>query len=259
MTRGGVVVKRIKLYEFFLGEGDPESAKQIEFGFANIPQGEEERLRQYERYRPPIEALAKQLESKQPAFDLKPLINLIKESPPADIKAALNKEMNHQSQLRDAFIAFRNAVKPKIKTEGMHYEHYTTLLQAFDLLYDEWEALSNHSANYDKCYLVWRQIIGYLQRSLPAVDRFAFARVFDDDERTPDFKYDRGSFPDVAAGDLGLSGLGFDEAIFGRAAVRGGGGQWPPRRASGLKNTCRAKTSNLQNLCHRAESKRPAM
>ncbi len=48
---------------------DPNPQKKIEFGFANVPNGENERIGQYERYRPHIEALAKQIESKQPAFD----------------------------------------------------------------------------------------------------------------------------------------------------------------------------------------------
>lgn len=225
MTRGGVFVTRTTLYEFFLGEGDPVGAKRIEFGFALITNGENERIRQYERYRPHIKALAKQIKSKQPAFDLTPLLDTIKKSSPADITAALNKDMSHNSELRDALIAFRNAVRPKRKTVGMHYEHYTTLQQAFDLLYDEWEELSHNCRHYDKCYLVWRQIIGYLERSLPTVDRIAFARAFSDKERTLKYKYaNKGSFPDCrdAEGDLKLAGLGFDRAIFGKSTQRVG-------------------------------------
>jgi hypothetical protein len=219
VTRGSVPVIRTTLYEFFLGEGDPASAKRIEFGFAEIPNGEGERIRQYERYKPHIEALAEQIKLKKPAFDLRPLIGIIKQSSPTDITAALNKDMEHESVLRDALIEFRNVVRPKRMTVGMHYKHYITLMQAFDLLYDKWEELSNNNQNFDKGYLVWRQIIGYLERSLPAVDRFAFARAFDDEERTLKFKYtDTGDeFPDCtdAEGDLDLSGIGFDVAIFG--------------------------------------------
>src|SRR3990167_1466482 len=184
VTRAGIFAKHTTLYEFFLGEGDPYAAKQIEFGFAEIiPNGEGERQRQYNRYKPHIEALAQQVASKQPAFDLRPLFKIIKES----------------------------------ITVGMHYKHYTTLSQAFDLLDSEWPALSDNDTSYDKCHLVWRQIIGYLQRSLPAVDRFAFARAFYDEERTLSLKYAKGSFPDVTHtdGDFDLSGLGFYEGIFG--------------------------------------------
>ena len=194
--------------------------------------------------------MARQIESKLPAFDLKPLFDIIKQSSPDDIRAALAKDMAHDSTLRHAMYDFRDAVRPKKKTVGMHYEHYTTLQQAFDLLYKEWKELSSSYTNYDKCDLVWRQIIGYLKRSLPAVDRFAFARAFDDEKRTLQFKYGKGSYPDCrdAAGDLDLTGLGFDNGILAAGAARvgacarGGG-----RR--GLENTCRAKMSDLQNLC----------
>jgi hypothetical protein len=228
VNRGGFDARRKTLYEFFLGEGDPASAKRIEFGFAEIPNGENERIRQYERYKPHIEKLAKQIELKKPAFDLKPLIDIIKKSSPADITAALNKDMKHESVLRDMLIAFRNAVRPKREIVGMHYKHYTTLQQALDLLYDEWKELSSNYTNFGKCRLVWRQIIGYLQRSLPAVDRCAFARAFDDEERTLNFKYEDGTFPDVTNIDeeLDFVGVGFDEAIFGwrREGARSSGG-----------------------------------
>ncbi len=219
VTRGGVFVKRIKLYEFFLGEGYPHGAKQIEFGFEKIEEGTEERERQFARYRPHIEALATQTKAKQPAFDLRPLIKAIKDSTDEEITDALtindpNRTVTHNTLLRKEFAKFRRAVKPKIKTSGeMHYEHYTTLMQAFDLLYTEWKTLSNNYTNYDKCDLACQQVIGYLQRSLPAVDRFAFARAFEDAERIVNYKYDNGSFPNISFGSEELAGLGFVAAI----------------------------------------------
>ena len=258
VTRAGISVIRTTLYEFFLGEGDPDAAKQIEPYFAEIPNGENERIRQYEQYRPHIEALAKQVESSQPAFDLRPLFKIIKESSAADILDALNINdpnrnitENENTALRAALAEFRKAVKPKCSiTVGMHYEHYTTLEQAFDLLHRNWKALSDNYAHYERCYLVWRQIIGYLQRSLPAVDRFGFARAFEDKKRSLCFKHDdKDSFPDVIStdGNLEFSGLGFDKAIFG-AGGNGWGVGWMVGKAR-FRNTCRAKTSSLQNLC----------
>lgn len=240
VTRGGVPVMRTMLYKFFLCEGDPAGAKRIEFGFAELSKlkdvegkfidGEKERLCQYERCRPHIEAWAKQIESKIPTFDLQPLFDIIKQSTPVEIKAALAKDTAHETALRDALVAFRDAVRPKKKTVGMHYEHYTTLQQAFDLLYKEWKELSSNYTNYYKCDLIWRQIIDYLKESLPAVDRLQF-------------KYGNGSNPDSrdAEGDLDLTVL---------LAL-----PWPLHReklgcaASRLENTCRAKMSDLQNLC----------
>src|SRR3990167_10173154 len=227
VTRAGIFIRRTTLYEFFLGEGDPCAAKQIEFGFAEIPNGEGERQRQYKRYRPYIEALLKQVEAKQPTFDLRTLFEIIKKSSAADIAEALNiNDLNRMAtrntSLRVALAQFRKTITPKESiTVGMHYKHYTTLSQAFDLLDSEWQALSDNYTNYDKCRLVWRQVIGYLQRSLPAVDRFAFARAFDDEERTLSLKYANGSFPDVTHtdGDFDLSGLGFVGGIFARVGA----------------------------------------
>lgn len=224
VTRCGLSVRRVTLYEFFLGAGDPDAAKRIEPYFAEIKSedgkpvnGEGERMRQYERYRPHIEALAKQLELKQPAYDLRPLVDIIKQSTPQDITATLKNDMTHDSVLRDALIQFIQAVRPTEKAVGMHYKHYTTLIQAFDLLYNEWKSLSNNYTNYDKCDLV-ALIIIYLQSYLPAVDRFGFARAFDDKERTLKFKYvDRGAFPDTSCGGLSLVVPSFDAIIFGRA------------------------------------------
>jgi hypothetical protein len=130
----------------------------------------------------------------------------------------------------------------------MHYKHYTTLMQAFDLLCSEWKNLSNNNNDYDKCKLVARQIIGYLQKSLPSIDRFAFARAFQDKERTLQFIYDpRNSYPGRADDDTAFSDLGFDNLIFGRQRVVTG---WTRsgRVARILETLCRAKTSNLQNL-----------
>lgn len=221
VTRGGVSVTRTTLYEFFLLASDPAGAKRIEFGFGLISNGEAQRRHQYERCKPHIDALAEQIKSGRPMFDLKPLIELIKESAPADVRAALAKDMTHASALRDALVAFRKAVRPPKKTVGMHYKHYTTLQQGLDLLYGEWQALSDGDRNNDKCKLVERQIIGYLERSLPTVDRMAFAQGFYDGKRSLEYKYNPGSFyPDCAAdaddslGVLEQAGLGFDYAIY---------------------------------------------
>jgi hypothetical protein len=225
VTRGGFFAERKTLYAFFLGEGDPVGAKRIEFGFAGIPDGEKMRICQYEEYRPHIEALAKQIKLKIPAYDLTSLFEMIIKSPLSHVKAMLNKDTNHKSDLSDMFCQFWDAIKLKRKGVGMHYEHYTTLIQAFELRYERWEELSNNYTNYDKCELVWRYVIGRLQLNLPAVDRFGFARAFDDEERTVNYKYSAGSFPDASPQvDFVLSGVGSDIAIFGagvRTASRG--------------------------------------
>jgi hypothetical protein len=253
-TAGGVEVDDVTIYEFCLGAGDPDLAKLIEPYFAKIKDeedpslvkltksyfekitgekvdvidGKRERQRQYARYKPYIDALAKQVESKTPTYDLKPLFEIIKKSSAADITEALNitgpdrtKRLN--TELGNALTKFRNATKPKKSIKvGMHYEHYTTLQQALDLLDSEWKILSNDYNDFDKCRLVWRQIIGWLQRSLSRIDRFKFARAFNDDKRTAQYIWDESaSFPDdLPDGNSSLDSIGVDEAIFGRCVAR---------------------------------------
>ena len=206
----------------------------------------------------------KQIDAKLPAYDLRPLFNLLKKSPAADITEALDinnpeLEVTRNTPLRAEFAKFRRAVRvPTKKAAGMQYEHYTTLMQVFDLLFDghEFKALSNIYTNFDKCDLAWRQIMGPLMDGLPHIGRFGFARAFEDDKRTLSYKYDSDNFfPDASSGAV-LTGLGFDFSIFG-AALRGPWGVGPSRRL--FPTSCRATASNLQNLCSHAELKRPSV
>lgn len=172
--------------------------------------------------------MARQLDLDQPAYNLKPLFKIIKYSSTADINEALNindpsRTVTRTTPLRAALAEFRKAVKPKKMVKvGMHYQHYTTLIQAFDLLSDQRNTHMN--SDYEcqrKLDLIWRQVIGYLQRGLPAVDRFVFARAFHDTERTTSFLFNNGSYPDSSSDDLNLVGLGFDEAILGSQSPKG--------------------------------------
>jgi hypothetical protein len=267
MLPGGSEAVRTTLLECAIFAGDPTLAELILPYFSKV-NADKEKEKQLARCRPHIEALKRQVELKQPAYDLKTLFDKIKSSSPAEIAAALDinsptTDRTLNTPLRAEFAKFRKAVRPPKKIPvGMHYKHYTTLMQAFDLLYSEWKNLSNNDTEYDKCRLVARQIIGYLQKSLPSIDRFAFARAFQDEERTLQFIYDlHNSYPPQANDDAALSDLGFDRMIFGRgvgcvivcladdAAAR--------RDWLALETSCRAKTSNLQNLySHAREFKR---
>ncbi len=251
VSRGGVPASRKTLIAFFLSEGDPIGAKRIEFGFEKIPDGKKIHEFQYKEYEPHIKALKKQIESKIPTFNLIPLFDALIKSTPLDITEALKKETDHKSGLSEAMQEFITALKLK-RNAVMHYEHYTTLMQAFDLRFKRWAELSNNYSNYDKCDFLWGRIIWPLQYNLPAIDRFPFARAFDDEERTVDFKYGNGgTFPDaqVNAGPDFIEG-DFGFAIYGRPgrAIAGGGclGRAAPR---GLENTCRTKASLLETLC----------
>jgi hypothetical protein len=158
----------------------------------------------------------------------------------------LNKEFNRDSELNRALKAFRETHAPRtIEEPCMHYNH-KTLEQAFNLLDNQWAALSSNDTNYDKCRLVWRQIIGYLQLTLPAIDRMAFARAFQGSLRSLNFIWDNGNrFPDCALdSDLLSTGTGFDNFIFGshRRAPAPTHGPWGGRPTDG--SLCNATESH---------------
>ena len=255
MTRAGLTVCQKTPLEVALGEGDPEMAAMIMSYFSQFEGGEREKEKQLERYRPLIEHM-----QNQKPYDLTKLIELIKNSSAKDVTAALHKDMEHDSNLRDALIQFRKDVNLSIvKKPQMHY-NYQTIIHALEIFDREWDNLYRASGNnYDKCDLVWRQVIGYLQRGLPAVDRFAFARGLYDLvenkmkmslERNVEYKYGNGSFPDTSSGE-DLAGLGFDYGIW----AGGGCGRRGNRVATGgvgvslVTKLMSNKNFRLQNLC----------
>lgn len=215
-NRANVLLKHQLPYECAIGEGDDELAAIIAEYYKRIPDGEKLKAESDALYAPHIKKMADEFESGIPAYDVRPLIELIKQSSAEDIQAALQHDMTRKSKLRDALIVFRDAVKaPKEIVVGMHYKHHSTLKQALDLLGKEWKSLSRDYSYFDKCELVWYQVIGYLQLGLPAIDRIVFARAFQDKVRTLECIWQPGvHFLDTPK-DLSGVGVGFDMAIFG--------------------------------------------
>ena len=215
ITRSDLIVENVTVYEFLLGAGDSDLSEQVATYFTKFEGGDDARIKQEEKYRPYIEGMLK-----QEPYGLTGLINIIKQASPAEVQAALNKQTTG-SALDKALAEFRQAVTlKKITQPQMHY-NYQTLIHALDLYSCEFDKLKQTSRNnFDKLDLVWRQVIGYLQRGLPAVDRFAFVMgLYDLVEnkqplkRTLNYLLGNGSFPDMASADSSLSGLGFDYAI----------------------------------------------
>ncbi|MFU7598281.1 hypothetical protein ACM9VS_05550 [Legionella pneumophila] len=254
-TPGGDEVRRVTLYEFLLGAGDDELAGIVQGYFDKIDNGEQERIRQYERYKPHIEGMLT-----QKPYDLKSLIDLIKQASAEDVNALLNKDMTRKSALRDAIIQFRKDWAPRILTKPCMHYNYTSLQHAFDTLDCEWDNLYQASGNsYDKIRLVWRQLIGFEMRRLPGIDRCVMAQglygVTGSSEsvaRSYKFKNSDGGFP-VLASDNSLEGLGgdFSVDIFGGRCGAGRGAEAVRGRVVEL--LCQTKTSNLQNLCSHSQ------
>ncbi len=231
ISRGGYPAARKTLIAFLLSEGDPAAAKRIEFGFKKIPDGEKIREFQYKEYEPHIKILKTQIESKIPAYNLIPLFDALINISFDNFKEAFKQNTNYESNSKmskemqkfvEEMQKFIDAIKLKRKADDMHYKHYTTLMQAFDLRHEKWRELSNNNSNYDKCDFLWGQVIWRLQYNLPAVDRFAFARAFMDEKRTVTFIHDGdGTFPDAEVNEEPevIQGGNFGLAIYGCAIV----------------------------------------
>lgn len=268
VTPAGLIVKHTSLLECALGSGDPEMIALIKPYFSTFAGGEEEMTRQLERYRPCIEAM-----QNQKPDDLTWLIDIIKKSSSEDVAAELKTgdqyDKTYQSPLRDAFNKFREEkLDPKVRiiTKPRMHCNYKNLPHAYELLDVEWDNLKVGN-NYDKIYLVSQQMIGLLHLvELPAYERYLFAKgqveeatVGKKIERSFKYKYGSGEFPryDVALINS-HSGVGFDSFV----SIYGGGDAGyalphePAGRANLLHNLCRAKTTDLQNLCSNTQNRK---
>ena len=257
-TPSGLIVRYVKPYECALGAGDPEMAKMIAGYFDQCADGAAEKAAQDAKYRTHIEDMLNP--EKNPPYDFTLLIETLMAAKPADVTAALNRDTTHDSALRDVLEQFRIHFTPGSITSGMHF-NYQHLLRAYEVYDQNYENLYKSGGNdYDKLCLFSRQIIGFIQRSLPAIDRMVFAQgLYDVMEKKAEIKrsfkftHDDGSFPDTSGGQGTLSGLGF-EYLVGRVGwVQPGSAGCGDARS--LENLCRAKTSDLQNLCRHIEQR----
>jgi hypothetical protein len=148
-TPGGDEIRRVTIYEFLLGAGDYELAEKVQGYFSKIENGEQQKSRQYERYRPHIEGMLKQ----QP-YDLTELIKIIKEASAEDVGALLNKDMTRESNLCTAIIQFHKDWAPRILIKPCMHYNYASFQHAFDILDQEWDNLYQASeSNYYKINL----------------------------------------------------------------------------------------------------------
>ena len=255
-TPGGDEIRRVTLYEFLLGAGDYELAEKVQAYFEKIEHGSQERIRQYERYRPHIEGMLTQT-----PYDLSPLIELIKKASPEEINALLDKDTTGGSELCSVILQFRKDWAPRIVSQPCMHYNYVSLKHAFELLEKEWSNLYKASGNnYDMINLVWRQLIGFEMRRLPGIDRCVMAQgiyyVIEQKEALArSYNLRNGgvavAFP-ITLSDDSLDGLGGDFSVDGGMGDKGG---WVSRRGcvswwgGCSENLCRTKTSNLQNLC----------
>ena len=273
VTPGGIKFKRIMMpYECAIACGDPDMALMVGEYFEKIQSNnnainkedftnECKKLReeQFKRYE---QAIDNMLQVK--SYDFTNLINIIKQSSAQAVTEELAigdaYDPTYKSDLRTALEAFRKVFapcEPKTPEEQIEYIGfiYASLLQAFKLLNDEWDVLSNQGSDYDKNRLVWRQLIGFIERRLPTVDRQAFAQGVDTIKslsemvRTLTYKYDaQNEFPRTDM-DISRAGLGFDIgiSIFG-CGGGGGSGRAVGRWDALLKSYVEQKHQDLKKL-----------
>ena len=113
-TPSGLKVMHTTPLQCALGAGDPEMAEMIAPFFEQFAGGVKEREEQYIRYRSHIESMLN-----QPGYDFKPLLDLIIQSSPEDITAALQHTLNPESNLYKGFKKFRADFTPGKMTVGM--------------------------------------------------------------------------------------------------------------------------------------------
>jgi SAM-dependent methyltransferase len=194
LTPAGLLVKRVTIYEFFLGAGDPEAAKLVRECFfksideynrkfstnrLDIEEAENSLQDQYERYRPHIEASLT-----QKPYDLNLLIEVIKTASSQDVAELLKEPLagqNHnktfKTKLHEAMSKFRADWAPTVLTEPCMHYNYQSLRHAFIILHSHFDQLcETDDWNDNKLLLVARQVIGFEMRRLPGIDRCLFAQ-----------------------------------------------------------------------------------
>ena len=258
----GNLIQRFTPYELALGAGDAEIAEIIADYLLQSDRGQKEKERIDNLYRPIIENM---LEPKPSDYNFEYLLDTIKLSSDADITAELDHVAEHDSPLRDALQAFRIHFMPCTITEPRMHFNYQDLIHAFEVYKDAFKLKNgeyNDKDNDDKCDLFWREVIGYIQRGLPAVDRQVFAQnLFEvaenkkPNKRSFKFTYGGDDFP-ITSCDDPHSGLGFDFAALCGELVRSGsaiiflfGGA---RHFAHLKSYVQQKQQTLSNLCSKS-------
>ncbi len=182
--------------------------KKMEPYFDELPNGREEKAKQFN-------ALFSEGIPKQTPYDFTALVQIITNSFATDIDAALKKTQNN-TLICQALHQF----KADFTTLSMREAFFNTshLIKALQVYNEKFHNWSWHQRN-----LFWRQVIGYVQRFVPACYAQAFVQGLNyliekkrPLERALKFKYDSDSyFPLLDSG-----GLGFDFAIYSQRLPR---------------------------------------
>jgi hypothetical protein len=244
VTPSGLKVMHTTPLECALGAGDAEMAKMIEpyFDSDKISGGAAVRTKQYARYRTHIENMLD-----QPPYDFTLLMDTLKQASSAEADAALANDTTYASALSDVLEQFRKDFTPGKIHVGMHF-NYQHLLQAFEVYLQNFRFLYRVD-NTVKTQIFCCLVIGFIQRSLPAIDRMLYAQglytVIDQAAIKRSYLYKTSDlrFP-VTAGDDSRSGLGF-----GYFAAMFGFSRWAGMECEELQKTWKIHLERTLQTC----------
>jgi len=193
-----------------IGAGDYEMATLIKSYFPKISGGEDEAINQCAIYKDPVQIMLVQR-----YYNLSELMAILLNSSKRDVELALQCDIKHESKLNLALATFRKHFTSRVITEGMHF-NYRDLLHAFSIYMQTFnKLLEKGGSDFTKIFEI--QVIGYIQRKLPACLRQAFTQgiyyIVDEGqplERSFQCRITDKKFPDTTD-DNSLKGLGYTE------------------------------------------------
>jgi hypothetical protein len=202
ITQTGDLLWNVKPLECLLalGEHHADMIPHVLPLFDFTEGGEEEKQKQLTKYKSAVLNIGK-----EQRYQFQWIVDIVKKSPTDDVTAALAKDFAHESVLRDGLHQYRQDFHMRVITNGLVCPYATVheVLKMYDENFDALKAASqNKNDTYDKCRLVWRQVVGFIfrrrltDRQACATGHMVAARenaaaIL---ERTYEFKYHRGQF-----------------------------------------------------------------
>ncbi len=150
----------------------------------------------------------------QTPFDFNQIVDAISRSNDANIQKALNLELPNTTELWSNLVQFRTNFTQHSGQEAVfNPQHLIKAFELYDSSFDQW--------SWNQRHLFWRQVVGYVQRFLPAniamdVAQGLYYRVEEKEPARRSFNFRSGGgaiYPLVASS---FEGLGFEYAAAGR-------------------------------------------
>ena len=177
---------------------------------------------------------------KQTPFDFSQIVEAISQSSDADVQKALSLELPNQTVLWSGLEQFRADFTQRSSQETVfNPQHLLKAFELYDSQFDRW--------SWNQRDLFWRQVVGFVQRFLPANSAMDFAQglynrveAMEKSKRSFNFTFGGGAiFPPSFDS---FSGLGYEFAAAGlvsREPLRAAGYVWlaPPELFSNLMSS----------------------